>query len=99
MLGPEMRSTGEVMGIDVTFGLAFAKARSRRATGCRTSGTVFLSLADRDKPPASRRPDGFVRARLRHRGDVGHRGHLEAAASRCTASWRSSARTASTRST
>jgi carbamoyl-phosphate synthase large subunit len=50
LLGPEMRSTGEVMGIDTTFGLAFAK--SQLASGARLpdSGTVFLSLADRDKP-------------------------------------------------
>ncbi len=49
LLGPEMRSTGEVMGIDTTFGLAFAK--SQIAAGCRlpAGGTVFLSLADRDK--------------------------------------------------
>jgi carbamoyl-phosphate synthase large subunit len=49
ILGPEMRSTGEVMGIDRSFGLAFAK--SQAAAGCRlpAQGTVFLSLADRDK--------------------------------------------------
>ena len=50
VLGPEMRSTGEVMGIDRTFGLAFAKASWRPAPCCRPTGTVFLSLADRDKP-------------------------------------------------
>ena len=50
LLGPEMRSTGEVMGVDLTFGLAFAK--SQLASGARLpdTGTVFLSLADRDKP-------------------------------------------------
>ena len=50
LLGPEMRSTGEVMGVDTTFGLAFAK--SQMASGARLpdAGTVFLSLADRDKP-------------------------------------------------
>ncbi len=49
-LGPEMRSTGEVMGIDVTFGKAFFKAELAAGTLLPTSGTVFLSLADGDKP-------------------------------------------------
>jgi len=49
-LGPEMRSTGEVMGIDRTFGRAFFKAELAAGTVLPTSGTVFLSLADSDKP-------------------------------------------------
>ena len=49
-LGPEMRSTGEVMGIDTTFGRAFFKAELAAGTLLPTSGTVFLSLADGDKP-------------------------------------------------
>jgi carbamoyl-phosphate synthase large subunit len=49
LLGPEMRSTGEVMGIDLTFGLAFAKSQLAAGTNLPTSGKVFLSLADRDK--------------------------------------------------
>ena len=49
LLGPEMRSTGEVMGIDATFGLAFAKSQAAAGDGLPTSGTVFFSLADRDK--------------------------------------------------
>ena len=49
LLGPEMRSTGEVMGIDLTFGLAFAKSQLAAGTNLPTSGTVFLSLANRDK--------------------------------------------------
>jgi carbamoyl-phosphate synthase large subunit len=49
-LGPEMRSTGEVMGIDRTFGLAFFKAELASGTVLPTEGTVFLSLADSDKP-------------------------------------------------
>ena len=48
--GPEMRSTGEVMGIDRTFGLAFYKAELAAGTVLPTDGTVFLSLADADKP-------------------------------------------------
>ena len=49
-LGPEMRSTGEVMGIGRTFGKAFFKAELAAGTLLPTSGTVFLSLADGDKP-------------------------------------------------
>ncbi|HEX7166397.1 MAG TPA: carbamoyl-phosphate synthase large subunit [Acidimicrobiales bacterium] len=50
MLGPEMRSTGEVMGIDFTFGLAFAKSQIAAGNTLPESGAVFFSLADRDKP-------------------------------------------------
>ncbi len=49
LLGPEMRSTGEVMGVDITFGLAFAKSQMAAGTRLPEAGTVFLSLADRDK--------------------------------------------------
>jgi carbamoyl-phosphate synthase large subunit len=49
LLGPEMRSTGEVMGIDLTPGLAFVKSQLAAGTRLPESGTVFLSLADRDK--------------------------------------------------
>jgi carbamoyl-phosphate synthase large subunit len=50
VLGPEMRSTGEVMGIDKNFGLAFAKSQSAvYPAGLPTSGKVFVSVADRDK--------------------------------------------------
>jgi carbamoyl-phosphate synthase large subunit len=49
-LGPEMRSTGEVMGIADTFGRAFYKAELAGGNPLPTSGTVFLSLADPDKP-------------------------------------------------
>jgi carbamoyl-phosphate synthase large subunit len=49
VLGPEMRSTGEVMGIDLTVGLAFAKSQMAAGDRLPTAGTVFLSLADRDK--------------------------------------------------
>jgi carbamoyl-phosphate synthase large subunit len=49
-LGPEMRSTGEVMGIADSFGKAFYKAELSAGTILPTEGTVFLSLADPDKP-------------------------------------------------
>jgi len=49
LLGPEMRATGEVMGVDVTFGLAFAKSQIAAGDSLPEKGTVFMSLADRDK--------------------------------------------------
>ncbi len=48
-LGPEMRSTGEVMGIDRSFGMAFLKAQSAAGTPIPFSGPVILSVADMDK--------------------------------------------------
>ncbi|MEY4994569.1 MAG: carbamoyl-phosphate synthase large subunit [Actinomycetota bacterium] len=50
LLGPEMRSTGEVMGIDVDFPTAFAKSQAGAGSKLPKSGTVFVSVADRDKP-------------------------------------------------
>jgi carbamoyl-phosphate synthase large subunit len=49
VLGPEMRSTGEVMGIDSGFGVAFAKAEAGAMNALPTSGAVFVSVANRDK--------------------------------------------------
>src|SRR6202453_1345789 len=49
ILGPEMRSTGEVMGISSTFGLAFAKAQLAAGQRLPQQGTVFLSVNDHDK--------------------------------------------------
>jgi carbamoyl-phosphate synthase large subunit len=49
VLGPEMRSTGEVMGVGESFGIAFAKAQLAAGTRLPDRGQVFLSLADRDK--------------------------------------------------
>ena len=49
ILGPEMKSTGEVMGIDSDFGLAFAKSQLGSGTSVPQDGTVFISVRDRDK--------------------------------------------------
>ena len=49
LLGPEMRSTGEVMGIDTDFGKAFAKAEIGAGVELALSGTVFVSVNERDK--------------------------------------------------
>jgi carbamoyl-phosphate synthase large subunit len=50
ILGPEMRSTGEVMGLDSDFGRAFAKSQLGSGVDLPQSGTVFVSVRDRDKP-------------------------------------------------
>jgi carbamoyl-phosphate synthase large subunit len=52
LLGPEMKSTGEVMGIDTTFGSAFAKAQMAAGMVLPTSGTVFVSVRNEDKEGA-----------------------------------------------
>ena len=49
VLGPEMKSTGEVMGFDADFGTAFAKAQTAAFGSLPTSGKVFVSMANRDK--------------------------------------------------
>ena len=49
LLGPEMKSTGEVMGIDHDFGSAFAKSQAAAYGSLPTEGTVFVSVANRDK--------------------------------------------------
>jgi carbamoyl-phosphate synthase large subunit len=49
ILGPEMKSTGEVMGFDVTFGTAFAKSQAAAYGSLPVKGTVFVSIANRDK--------------------------------------------------
>ena len=50
ILGPEMRSTGEVMGVADAFGTAFAKAQLAAGNGLPLAGTVFVTVNDRDKP-------------------------------------------------
>jgi carbamoyl-phosphate synthase large subunit len=80
ILGPEMRSTGEVMGIADSFGMAFAKAQISADGSLPQSGAVFITVNDHDKPtvtPIARRfhemgfallaTDGTARY-LRHRG-------------------------------
>ena len=49
LLGPEMKSTGEVMGIDIAFGHAFAKSQAAAYGSLPTSGKIFVSVANRDK--------------------------------------------------
>jgi carbamoyl-phosphate synthase large subunit len=54
ILGPEMKSTGEVMGIDEDFGLAYAKAQESSMNKVPLSGKIFISVKDKDKPGTCR---------------------------------------------
>lgn len=60
ILGPEMKSTGEVMGISHNFGVSFAKAQNASKNTLPTSGKIFLSLADCDKPYAKNLARKFI---------------------------------------
>ena len=60
ILGPEMKSTGEVMGISENFGISFAKSQSASSNIIPTSGKVFISLTDLDKEFASEVASGFI---------------------------------------
>jgi carbamoyl-phosphate synthase large subunit len=53
LMGPEMRSTGEVMGVAPDFPAAFAKAQAAAGAGLPAAGTVFITVTDTDKPAAS----------------------------------------------
>src|SRR5512146_3283019 len=60
VLGPEMRSTGEVMGVADNFGEAFAKAQSAAGQTLPTQGTVFISVEEHDKPRVAELARKFV---------------------------------------
>jgi carbamoyl-phosphate synthase large subunit len=79
VLGPEMRSTGEVMGIDTTFGLAFAKSQLAAGDRLPTGGCVFMSLADRDKAVGIEAARQFVAAGFRIAATAGTADALDAA--------------------
>ncbi len=79
LLGPEMRSTGEVMGIDRTFGLAFTKSQMAARDRLPTYGTVIFSLADHDKAPGARAARRFTELGFTIAATAGTADHLEAA--------------------
>jgi len=78
LLGPEMRSTGEVMGIDRTFGLAFAKSQMAAGNRLPEKGSVFFSLADRDKQSGVAAALEFVRLGFAIAATAGTAAYLEA---------------------
>ena len=72
LLGPEMRSTGEVIGLDSSFGVAFAKSQLGSGTQVPRTGTVFVSVRDSDKARILPAVKSFVGARLQDPGDRRH---------------------------
>ena len=78
LLGPEMKSTGEVMGIDVNFGRAFYKAETASGTLLPESGMVFLSLNDSDKPAGIAVAKRFKELGLRIAATYGTAEYLQA---------------------
>jgi carbamoyl-phosphate synthase large subunit len=79
LLGPEMRSTGEVMGIDSSFGLAFSKSQLAAGDNLSERGTVFFSVADRDKPAGLEAATRFVAAGFTIAATAGTAQYLERA--------------------
>ena len=69
ILGPEMRSTGEVLGMAPTFGLAYFKAQEATQTPLPLEGTVFISLTDGDKPYILEAARQIPGTRLQDQGD------------------------------
>ena len=76
LLGPEMRSTGEVMGVDTEFGLAFMKAQLGAGQKLPDSGTVFISVNDADKEAMVEAARSFARIGLRIVSTEGTAAHL-----------------------
>jgi carbamoyl-phosphate synthase large subunit len=76
VLGPEMRSTGEVMGIGESFGIAFAKSQLAAGTRLPDTGQVFFSLADRDKVAGLELARQLARLGFRLAATVGTAGFL-----------------------
>src|SRR3546814_11889141 len=74
-----MRSTGEVMGIDSTFGLAFAKSQLAAGDPLPSGGCVFMSLADRDKADGVEAGRRFVESGFTFVAPAGTADALEAA--------------------
>jgi carbamoyl-phosphate synthase large subunit len=78
VLGPEMRSTGEVMGVDTSFGRAFAKSQAAAGGPLPSEGRVLLTLADRDKEAGLALARSFVRGGFTLAATAGTAAHLEA---------------------
>ncbi len=76
LLGPEMKSTGEVMGIDDDFGWAFAKSQAGAGAGLPKKGTAFLSVKESDRPAALEVGKVLNRLGMRIQGTSGTAGYL-----------------------
>ena len=64
VLGPEMRSTGEVLGMADSFGLAFYKAQEAAQQHLPAEGTVLITVSDEDKPASLQVAKKFLKVRL-----------------------------------
>ncbi|MEM0968699.1 MAG: carbamoyl-phosphate synthase large subunit, partial [Verrucomicrobiota bacterium] len=78
-LGPEMKSTGEVMGIDQNLGLAFAKSQMAASAPLPKEGNIFISVRDEDKEEATEIARGYADAGFTLYATSGTRSTLEAA--------------------
>jgi carbamoyl-phosphate synthase large subunit len=76
ILGPEMRSTGEVMGTGATFGVAFAKSQLASGIALPDEGCVFFSLADKDKPAGAELAGAFFGLGFSIAATIGTAGYL-----------------------
>jgi carbamoyl-phosphate synthase large subunit len=76
LLGPEMKSTGEVMGIDSDFGWAFAKSQAGAGAILPTSGTAFISVKESDRPAALEVGRLLSKLGMRIQGTSGTAGYL-----------------------
>ncbi len=76
LLGPEMKSTGEVMGIDGDFGWAFAKSQTGAGAGLPMAGTVFISVKESDRPAALAVGRILHKLGMRIQGTSGTAGYL-----------------------
>ncbi len=76
LLGPEMKSTGEVMGIDGDFGWAFAKSQAGAGAGLPMAGTAFISVKESDRPAALEVCRVLQRLGMRIQGTSGTAGYL-----------------------
>ena len=74
LLGPEMRSTGEVLGMAESFGLAFYKAQEAAGQHLPLEGTVLITVADRDKPAVVEVARRFAELGFRIKATAGHAG-------------------------
>ena len=76
LLGPEMKSTGEVMGIDGDFGWAFAKSQAGAGAGLPMAGTAFISVKESDRPAALEVGRLLIKLGLKIQGTSGTAGYL-----------------------
>jgi carbamoyl-phosphate synthase large subunit len=84
VLGPEMKSTGEVMGIDREFGLAFAKAQAAAYNPLPRTGTVFISVREEDRNDLEKIARGFIGAGMSLTATKGTAEHLRGLGFECT---------------